>query len=189
MTTVHGRAQPGLTLDEAIRGVGFPTGIAMLSTPTWHRLAAVAEGECHGPDGPMDIATVFEARVFDAGRELRWLHESGSRGHAVLISEDDSALPDSFGGPLPALSAVAVLDQRHLLWGQPEPPEHPGWTTLYAPRIGRIPVPFPDIEHSHRIRLVVREYVAVEEQHGNAYVADERLLRLEAYQPPMEGNR
>lgn len=189
MTTLHGRAQPGLTLAEAIRAVGFAAGVAMLSTPTWHRLAAVAGGECHGPDGPMDIATVFEARVFDADRELRWLHQSGSRGQAVLISEADSALPAGFGNPLPALPAVAVLDQHHLLWGQPEPPEHAGWTTLYAPRIGRIPVPLPGIEHSHRIRLVMREYVAVEEQHGNAYVADERLVRLEAYQPPTEGNR
>ena len=180
MTTLHGRGRDGTTLAEAVTAADLDSGSALLSSAGWHRMARVVAGTLHDWEGRVDLAPVFEARVFDGVRELRWLNESGGRGRAVLLAEDDAKLPAGFGETLPAMHAFHTLDQQHLLWGEAEPSDGSGWTTLYAPRIGSLTVP---VETSDRVRLIVREYVAVEAEHGNAYVADERLVGLVAYSP------
>jgi CRISPR-associated protein (TIGR03984 family) len=182
MTTLQARAADGLTLGQAIQRAGFTAATAMLSTPTRHWLAAMVGGVVTDRSGTADLGSVYEARIFDGDRELRWLNESAGQGRAALLAEDGAALPAGFGAPLPAVPTLAVLDQRYLLWGQVEGSSERGWTTLYSPRIGPLDVPHP-AEPGARLRLVVREYIAAEERHGNAYVADERLIRLESYHP------
>lgn len=42
------------------------------------------------------------------------------------------------------------------------------------------------VQTTARARLAARQYIAVEPEHGNAYVAEERLLRIEPYYPLSE---
>jgi CRISPR-associated protein (TIGR03984 family) len=183
MTALYGRGRDHATLPDALAAAGLDPGVALLTSPTWHRMARVIEGALRGKDGPIDSGPVFEARAFDGVRELRWLHTAAGRGRAILLAEDPAVLPAGFGDPLPSTPVVATLDQQHLLWGEAEPDDGSGWSTLYSPRIGSLPVP---LATTRRARLAVREYVAVEPVHGNCYIIDERLVGLSAYTPPEE---
>ncbi|MDT0616495.1 type III-D CRISPR-associated protein Csx19, partial [Streptomyces lancefieldiae] len=136
MTTLHARAAQGVTLAEALTATAFPTAVALLSAPHAHTVAHVTEGRCRTRQAdPYDLSTVFEARVFDGERELRWLCDSGDRGRAVLLTEDETLLPDAFPEPVAPLPATAVLAAHYLLWGRPAGGDE-GWTVLHTPRIG-----------------------------------------------------
>ncbi len=126
---------------------------------------------------------VFEARLFDRDMELRWLHSDGGLGRAVLVAEDQQLLPAAFDEELPPVDAHATVQQSYLVWGRPGPGGPDGWTCLSAARIGSILVPLAAVGSGRRVRLQAREYVSAEPTHGNAYVADERLLGLESYVP------
>ncbi|MGV9566020.1 type III-D CRISPR-associated protein Csx19 [Streptomyces sp. NPDC003480] len=180
MTTLHARAHDGITLTDALARAGFNQAVALLSSPHEHVVAQVSAGACRtcNPD-PYPLQAVFEARVFDQDRELRWLCDSGTRGRAVLLSEDADLLPATFAADVPPLAAEETLETHYLLWGRPQPQHHADWTTLHTPRIGTLHVPVPTPEPDRRLRLVAREYISVEPDHGNAYVSEERLLGIE----------
>lgn len=180
MTVLHGRAGGGLTLAEAI-ALAAPRSdsVALLASPARYQVADVRDGTCRDPAGPCALDEVFEARVFGAELELRWLHSSSGRGRAVALAEQEAALPDGLGDPLPALAAARVFDQHYLLWGTTADPVADGWATLFSARIGTVNVPLAGSRPGRKIRLRAREYIAVEPAHGNAYVAEERLLGLE----------
>ncbi|MFC8854124.1 CRISPR-associated protein Csx19 [Streptomyces sp. NPDC057144] len=188
MTTLYGRAHPATTLTDALTRAGFSDAVALLSAPHAHRVARVHQGHCHTyDDGPGFLQAVFDARVFDGQRELRWLCTTGRQGQAVLLGEDPALLPAGFGDPLPELHAQDTLPSYYLLWGTPQPTTGAGvggrgdgaWTALRTPRIGTLHIPVPLPPKGCRLRLVAREYVSVESRHGNAHVAEERLLRIE----------
>ncbi|MBH5135221.1 TIGR03984 family CRISPR-associated protein [Streptomyces sp. HB-N217] len=182
MTTLYGRAHPATTLTDALARADFSDAVALLSAPHAHRVARVQRGHCRTyDDGPGFPEAVFEARVFDGRRELRWLCTAGREGQAVLLGEDPALLPAGFGDALPDLRAADTLPSYYLLWGTPQPAtESAGpWTALRTPRIGTLHVPAPTPPKGCRLRLVAREYVCVEPRHGNAHVAEERLLRIE----------
>ncbi|MFE1412236.1 CRISPR-associated protein Csx19 [Streptomyces sp. NPDC058746] len=179
MTTLHARAAQGVTLTEALTAIAFPTAIALLSAPHAHSVARVTEGRCRTRAAdPHDLSAVFEARVFDGERELRWLSDTGDRGRAVLLTEDEPLLPDAFPEPVVPLLATTVLTAHYLLWGRPAEGDEE-WTVLHTPRIGTLTVPHPRPDAEHRLRLVTREYVTTDPRHGNAHVSEERLLRIE----------
>ncbi|MGW2303949.1 type III-D CRISPR-associated protein Csx19 [Streptomyces sp. NPDC001809] len=178
-TTLHARAARGLTLAEALASIAFPTAVALLSTPQAHTVARVTEGRCRTRESdPYDPSAVFEARVFDGERELRWLCDTGHHGRAVLLTEDETLLPDAFPEPVAPLAATAVLAAHYLLWGRPAGGDEE-WTVLHTPRIGTLTVPHPRPDAEQRLRLVTREYVSTDPHHGNAHVSEERLLRIE----------
>lgn len=189
MTTLYGRACPATPLAEALERAGFTEATALLCSPQDFRVTRFSQGRCRthtGASAPLD--TVFEARVFDGRRELRWLTFAGQDTHCVLLSEEPDALPTEFGNPLPELHAHQTLPAHYLLWGTPTPkpirtPDG-DWTTLRTPRIGSLHVPAPPPPDGQRLRLAAREYVCVEPRHGNAHVAEERLLRIEPAEPP-----
>ncbi len=178
-TTLYARVADGIGLPDALARAGFRSAVALLSTPTAHTVAQVRDGDCRTPAGPCDLAEVFEARIFNPEMELRWLHEAGGLGRAVVLGEDEAALPAAFGDPLAPLHAIEVLAAHYLLWGRPVDDTPEGWTTLYTARVGVLRVPATVSTSDHRLRLVAREYVVVEPRHGNAYVGEERLLGLE----------
>ncbi|ARQ71933.1 type III-D CRISPR-associated protein Csx19 [Streptomyces marincola] len=185
-TTLHGAAHPGVPLATAITA-HFATppstgATALLTAPASYRVALVEpDGTCTAPDGPVDLSAVYEARVFTAGAELRWLGEANGPGRAVVLTEDPALLPEHFPETDGlAVDAIDTLDTHHLLWGEAASQDG-DWTTLSSARIGTLAVP---VRTSGRVRLTSRQYVAVEPEHGNAHVVEERLIRLEPYAIP-----
>lgn len=194
MTTVlHGRAADAVTLPDALAASGFTEAVAFLSAPHEHKVVQIRDGRCHTADGEVHaLDAVFEARAFDKDKELRWLCQAGTTGRAVLLTEDPAKLPDTgtFPERLAELTAHTTLPAHYLLWGRPLRGTST-WTTLHTPQIGTLDIPFPypagaeDAEDEknadrHRLRLAAREYVCLDPRHGNAYVGEERLLRIEA---------
>ncbi|MFI6802169.1 type III-D CRISPR-associated protein Csx19 [Streptosporangium canum] len=176
MTTLYGAAAAGVTLARAIEAAGVAGGCALLTAPSAYHVARVEGGRCVTEAGPVDLSTVYEARVFTAQVELRWVEA----GYAVLLTEDRSLLPPSFDGPVEPLSAEAVLDVRYLLWGEVKAFTS-GWVALGSARIGTLTVPVATPFPQDRIRLVAREYVVADRVHGNAHVAEERLVGFAPY--------
>ncbi|MBL7487455.1 hypothetical protein I6A60_05920 [Frankia sp. AgB1.9] len=173
---------------------GFAGATALLSTPSAFLLARVsADGACVTADGTaVDPDDVFEARAFTADVELRWVRRLAS-GEGVLLGEDVTGGGEATG--------LAAHDGHYLLWGEHEPAaDRAGWRALSSHRIGLLLVPADGgvaTAPGNRLRLVVREYLAYDlplaepdpsgdaidvKGHGNAYVLDERLVRVEAYQ-------
>ncbi|GHJ35476.1 CRISPR-associated protein Csx19 [Streptomyces sp. TS71-3] len=191
MTTVlHGRAADAVTLPDALVASGFTEAVAFLSAPHQHKVVHVHGGRCHAADGEVHtLDAVFEARAFDEDKELRWLCQTGTTGRAVLLTEDPAELPDAAAFPeqLTPLTAHTTMKAHYLLWGRPLRGTST-WTTLHTPQIGTLDVPFPyptgaegdDSADQQRLSLATREYVCVDSRHGNAYVGEERLLRIEA---------
>ena len=185
MTMLYGVGHPDVSITDALAAAGLIGGTALLATPSRYHVALVTADGCITPHGPIDdLRDVFEARVFTPDAELRWLHEADQKGRAVFLTEDENLLPADFD-PVPALAAIETLPTQYLLWGEPASASGQ-WTTLSAGRIGPRDVPIRAT--GGRVRLAAREYVAVDE-HGNAYIAEERLIGLEPYQPrSKEGN-
>lgn len=187
MTTLHAAAHPGLPLAEAlatcVRASKLAEATALLTAPSRYDIALVgADGGCRTPQGPAQLSEVYEARVFTADAELRWREEPGAPGRAVLLTEEPALLPPEFPETDGLeLEAVGTLTTHQLLWGQAT--EGAGkWTTLTGASVTlRVPV-----QTTARARLAARQYIAVEPEHGNAYVAEERLLRIEPYYPLSE---
>ncbi|MEV5412900.1 CRISPR-associated protein Csx19 [Thermopolyspora sp. NPDC052614] len=160
-----------LPLPEALAEV--PGGCALLTSPSAYRVGLVEDGRCLHPTGPMDVSAVYEARVFTEDLELRWVEP----GHAVVLTEREDLIPAAFADRIDPLEAEAVHETAYLVWGKATP-FVPGWTSLHSSRVGVITVP---VAHTgrERVRLAAREYIAADKAHGNAYVAEERLLRFE----------
>ncbi|MGP4109724.1 type III-D CRISPR-associated protein Csx19 [Streptomyces sp. 4N509B] len=203
-TTLHAAAHPRITLATALAaGVdasALTGATALLTAPSRYHVALLtADGSCLTPASPadpaglapVDLAHVYEARVFTPTVELRWLGEAGGPGRAVVLTEDPSLLPHDFPETDGlALDAVDTLDAHHLLWGEATTSQDDdGWTTLSSARVGTLTVPVP-VRAGARARVGSRQYVAVEPHHGNAHVAEERLTHLEPYDPstPQEGD-
>ncbi|SNQ52101.1 hypothetical protein FRACA_910013 [Frankia canadensis] len=174
---------------------GFAGATALLSTPSAFRLARLrADGTCVTADGTaIHPDDVFEARAFTADVELRWVRRLAT-GEGVLLGEDVTGGAEATG--------LGAHDGHYLLWGEHEPAaDRAGWRGLSSHRIGLLLVPVEDgvaAAAKNRLRLVVREYFAYDlptaepdpcadaldaRGHGNAYVLDERLVRVEAYAP------
>lgn len=181
-----------LSLKDALQAftvvVGTKRATAILYSPRRCDLANFMGGSLLGPDGNrLDIATVFEARVFNESAEFRWLNDPNPEKchRAVILVEQDcsSKLPN--WTPTDSPPVIETLPQTYLLWGegtgQTEHQSKPlasGWSELATARIGALPIPTSDVSKNQRVLLHSREYV-VEAEHGNAVIFDERLLKLE----------
>lgn len=179
MTILYGQAADGISLAEAIRYAVACRAVALLSSPARYEIAEIRDGLCHGPQAPCPLDEVFEARLFSPEVEVRWQHLAAGLGRAVALAERQDLLPAQFGQALALLEPVAVIPQRYLLWGKTIPPRHPGWASLFSARVGVLAVPVSVPADSRRVCLTAREYVTAEPAHGNAFVAEERLLGLE----------
>lgn len=196
MTTLHAAAHPRVSLAAAlataVQASSLAGSTALLTSPTHYHVALLgSDGACRTPAGPVDLTPVFEARVFTPNAELRWREEeSGGLGRVVLLTENPALLPSAFPEKEGlALHAADTLDVAYLLWGEATDTRG-GWTTLVGASV-RLTVPVPASERVQRVQLKAVQYIAAEPEHGNAHVADERLVRLEPYQPvaePQEGD-
>ncbi|KLL09963.1 type III-D CRISPR-associated protein Csx19 [Protofrankia coriariae] len=110
---------------------------------------------------------------------------------------DEPSEPDR---PVAPLTAIDRIDNKYLLWGRPlrpygsqnpntsqapdvpqsaDAPSGPVWVRLAEARIGLLDVPVPRAPHEDEcVFLETVEYVTTEPEHGNAYVAEERLVGL-----------
>lgn len=166
---LHAASRSGLTFEEALEAA--PAGTALLSTPWRYEVLTTADAAARPPDG------VYEVRVFDEHAELRWRNEDDGRGSAVVLTEDPTLLPEGFD-ELGLVEATGCIAGTYLLWGTAvsDSGAPSGYSTLTTARVGarRIPADITVREHA---AVDVREYVQRDE-HGNAYVAEERLLRI-----------
>jgi CRISPR-associated protein (TIGR03984 family) len=174
-----------LTLADALSSFGQVIGAepatALLYSPRRCELARFAEGALHGPDGqPVDIGSVFEARVFCETAELRWLNDPGpEQCHRAVILTEQNRTHLSGWDKDTIDDVIDKLEQTYLLWGEgTDRPVSNGWSELATARIGALPVPVANVGKNQRVLLHSVEYI-VEAEHGNAVVFDERLVKLE----------
>jgi CRISPR-associated protein (TIGR03984 family) len=179
MTTLYTASIHGVTLAQALVMADVEGACALLTTPTAYSIARVRGGACETPEGQVDLAPVYEARVFTSQAELRWVEAEA--GQAVILTEEESLLPPSFLDHRPPVQAVATLATHYLVWGHVAG-SRPGWVTLGSRQVGTITLPLAGVA-ADRVRLTGREYVVSDAVHGNAYVAEERLVGFEPYSP------
>ncbi|MFG1694135.1 CRISPR-associated protein Csx19 [Nonomuraea sp. NPDC049309] len=178
---LHAVSWNDISLQELLR-YAAPGSVALLSAPHAYQVALVgASGGLETRKGTVRLRDVFEARCFDERAELRWVNIADGRGTGVLLTEDTALLPDDAGERLPDIEATRPRPGSYLLWGR-SAGSIDGWTTLSAERIGTIDIP-AQIPAEQHARIVTREYIAQDPDHGNAYVAEERLLRFDLATP------
>lgn len=191
------RRAENLSLAEALERCGplLHGATTIVYTPAACRFAVLRRDQgdpatllapnAHGTPAPLPLEEAFEVRAFNEDAELRWLHESGGRGTAVLLSERPAAdLADCLDGEAASVTAIDRIEHAYLLWGEAQNAGScpPGWSHLCEARVGTVWVPLP-LRETERARLAALEYVAAFDD-GNAAVAEERLLRLEACAAP-----
>ncbi|MEW9534164.1 CRISPR-associated protein Csx19 [Microbispora sp. NPDC049125] len=177
MTTLYGVAGSGVTLSEALEAGRMDGGCALLTAPSAYHVTRVMGRDCVTSAGHVDLSTVYEARAFTPDVEMRWVEA----GYVVFLAEDAGLLPASMGDRVEPLDAIDVIEARYLVWGRVKAADQ-GWATLASARIGTLAVPALTTTPGGRVRLVAREYVVHDHEHGNAYVAEERLLGFEPYE-------
>lgn len=177
-------SEENLTLAEAILNFkrtlneGDGSAIALLYSARRCRLLRLEqEGGLNVAKGSRDeLASFFEARIFNSKAELRWLNKELGRGHAALISEDDKL--DVFGGPSRKEDAICLIKQGYLLWGEGTGESvGEGWSQLATARIGELLIPLSDVKRHQRVQITAIEYLK-EYKYGNIGVFDERLTGL-----------
>lgn len=177
----------GLSLADALSGfarvVGKNGATAILYTPQRCELATFAEKALRASDGqPVDIGTVFEARVFSETTELRWLNDPSTEQchRAVILTEQyRTGMLEGWEPENDRPSVIETLPQTYLLWGEgTDRPVSNGWSELATARIGGLRVPLGNVGRNQRVLLHSVEYI-FEAEHGNAVVYDERLVKLE----------
>jgi CRISPR-associated protein (TIGR03984 family) len=175
MTTLFTACASGLTLPEALARAGVEDGCILLTAPTAFHIGSVQAGSCVTATGRIDLDGVYEARAFTPQAELRWVEA----GHAVLLTEEEHLLPPDFTDRLDPMRTVTTLTARYLVWGQVTSTA-PGWASLRSRRTGKLAIPMP-VAPTEAARLIAREYVVADPTHGNAYVAEERLIGFAPY--------
>lgn len=194
-TELHVYTASGQTLAHALKAFATKRpelgGVALLCSANEYFFAMLGQdGTLVRSTGqPVDLAPVYEARVFHPTAELRWWNDpspAGSHRTVVLTEErwteaenhglhqDCSDVP--FRPPI-----VGTLDQTYLLWGtgvEGAAGLVPGWGALATPRIGRLDVPIAPVRAEDRVELHAIEYLA-EYEDGNIAILEERLTRLE----------
>ncbi|HEY0428567.1 MAG TPA: CRISPR-associated protein Csx19 [Pyrinomonadaceae bacterium] len=115
--------------------------------------------------GKINVSDVYEARIFNAEKELRWL----SSGETETLTDDCLREVDGF---------VGTIDQKYLLWGEISPSNDSNvngeWTELAEARIGKFYVP---IKTTSRACFEAKEYLK-EFADGNVAVFEERLTGI-----------
>lgn len=183
MTTLYWRAANNVQLADALAIAALPGAVALLSTPTDYHVAGCHDGQPRTPDGPVDLDRVYHCRTFTRYAELRWQQTSAEYGRAVALAEDPARLPTTFGHDTGELPVAETIGAEYLLWGTVLAPPDDGWTATATSRVGTLRFPASGVA-GHRLRLNSVEYVAIEPEHGNAYVAEERLVDIDDYPPP-----
>ncbi len=204
MTLLYSATSTDVTLADAIRLTGLgadpatDTGdaVALLASPKAYTVARLSGGRLTDSEKTIELpaagsAAVFEARIFNRDAELRWLHTGNGVGTAVIVAESLD-LCAGLAERLDPLDAIETIENKYLLWGRPLPASTdvgtgtggpltggPRWVRLAEARIGLLDVPLPRAPRPEEcVYLRTVEYVTTEPDHGNAGVAEERLVEL-----------
>jgi CRISPR-associated protein (TIGR03984 family) len=178
----------GTALAEVHAAAGLVGAVALLASPDHYLVGRV---EAHTPGTPrpadargrpLDLEGVFDARVFTPERELRWTRTEAG-GTALLLSESGVGLA---GWERIELEAEPLGPTTYLLLGELERAAGAGWSRLSSGRTR--PIEVPVAATARRLLLRALEYVAVDPEHGNAYVCEERLLELAPAPEPGRGD-
>lgn len=166
-----------ITLGDAIAAAAVDGAVALGWSARAVSFGRLDGGQVTGPDrAPLATDEWFEARVFDAGAELRWLRRHGPRGLAVCVSEQPKRIPDGWDA-LPSKVLGKITGGQALLWGRARGRgATEGWTSLTAARIGSIETPIAAPVGASVVITSV-EYLGTD-PHGNAITVDERLTGL-----------
>lgn len=184
MTTLNSGTQDGITLAQALAAFADRSMAGLIYLPTWCGLVRWTGTVLETSGEWVDVAQVFEARLFDDTVEMRWLREpSGDgTGYAVYVSEGSLSLED--WALLPPRPDLYPLDGCYLLAGQGGEPDGlpDGWSRLSSAAIGCIAAPIGGIPAGGRVTLRYREYLGRADgpagEDGNWAVVEERLLNL-----------
>jgi CRISPR-associated protein (TIGR03984 family) len=183
MTTLHGLRQEEITLVDAISACQpcFGNAVGLFYSPERCFLTQIQATNITGSSGEtINLDRVFEARIFNADYELRWLNQTGGQGTAVLLSEQ--AIANYLAKSVDHLEAIDTQDQTYLLWGEGYSANlASGWSRLATSRLGKLDVPISGVNQSkQRIKLTAREYFRrMDELYGNVILAEERLTGLQ----------
>jgi CRISPR-associated protein (TIGR03984 family) len=124
----------------------------------------------------LDLASVFEAKIFNPQAELRWLNILNGMGNAVLLSEQD--IQNYLDRDESTIQAIDIIDSQYLLWGEGTGKKQGAWSHISAARTGKIAVPIENINRNDRVKLRFREYLSICDCHGNVAIVEERLKGL-----------
>jgi CRISPR-associated protein (TIGR03984 family) len=183
MITLHGRRAENIMLFEAIADCQpcFGDAVGLFYSPESCFLSQIQEAEVKDSSGQsVRLDRIFEARIFNANYELRWLNQQGGKGIAVLLSEQE--ITNYLTEEIENLQAIDTQEQTYLLWGEGYSANlQPGWSRLATSRLGKLDVPIAGANRQgQRIKLKAKEYFQVlDDLYSNVIVAEERLMGLQ----------
>jgi CRISPR-associated protein (TIGR03984 family) len=157
--------------------------LGFLMTPSKLFVVKLNGDRFEGPEGDIVAADVYEARLFGPRAELRWVREPDG-GRAAIVVEEDGGSHVPHGWSSIDSFAAEPHDHGYVLWGRKDETVTPprGWWRFSEARTGPLLVP-GEGSTPMRGQLRAREYW-VEDDAGNIYVREERLLGIE----PLEGD-
>jgi CRISPR-associated protein (TIGR03984 family) len=123
----------------------------------------------------------FEMRIFSQQGEARWCGPVGGKGKSAVLSEQKKlGMRLSDFAALPEIVYRDTLEQKYLLWGRGTSQKSllANWSVLAEARIGRLEVPIANLAEGHFAVIRTREYLTMEEDHGNVIIGEERLLEI-----------
>jgi CRISPR-associated protein (TIGR03984 family) len=180
--TLHARSQNDMKLVDAIVTCQecFSDGVGLFYSPESCFLGKVVKAGITDSNGkPINLDRVFEARIFNADYELRWLNDRGGKGTAVLLSEKE--IKTYLADFVESVKAIDTEQQTYLLWGEgfsSSQPLQKDWSRLATSRLGKLDVPIEGVnQQKQRVKLIAKEYFqCMDELYGNVVVAEERLI-------------
>lgn len=153
-----------ITLIDAVKNLKA-NSYAILYSPKNCWLALFDGKDFIDESGKIDISDVYEARVFNAEKELRWVNEANGKGKSTIIS--DANFTD----------AIGTIRQNYLLWGQSTNTTNGNWTQFAEARIGAFFVPIKISGANKYAHFTAVEYLR-EFEDGNVAVFEERLTGI-----------
>lgn len=189
MTSVYRRTGVSLTEVLGTASVVGASPIGIVYGVDAARFVRLDNGTLKAFDGSqetkIDLTVPYEARIFDEHAELRWVHEKGGKGTAVIIADNQGSglggvsVSEGDGWTSEDPGWSDSLERRYLLWptvktdGTAE--THSEWTRIGSARVGSMWI--PGTFNADHVCLEVREYLAVGED-GNVSVVAERYVKL-----------
>jgi len=183
---LHTFTKQDLTLEQALSDCGdlLTDATALVYSPAQCRLGRFDNGRLDFHDEAIDIHDIFEARVFNAAGELRWVAD----GRAAFLTEEESQKPKEWTSLEEKNRPLFFQEGQYILWGQRREAQD-GWVNLFEHRVGNRWVPFRaegKMKDGDRLAITYAEYIATADANGNQAVVAERLTGLTSLETPKE---
>jgi CRISPR-associated protein (TIGR03984 family) len=148
-----------INLLESVKGFD-DNSFAILYSPKKCFLALYKDGKFYDEKGEIDVSQVYEARVFNTKKELRW-----------VIGYEPKTISDA------DFPNCQKISQNYLLWGQSAGENKDNWTKFAEARIGAFYVPIKVSGEKKYAQFTAVEYLK-EFEDGNMAVVEERLTGI-----------